>query len=485
MSDCCDFGGGQSVCIEGGGGGGGACFSGECWGPSCYSSFSSPASFDSGITRASSSSSLDMGTGNLYASSSAGESTIARSTAPIDARKSVSDLVQEGTFVQSNKTPRLDQNERQAGEPPKVIVSTDATVTPDYIVRQDGKVEVIGNPDAGDKAHGVYRVQVEQGADPKVTDNLLNYLNDRIHAKEPSAQVSLDAAPGLVSEDTAKRFNVSKPQDNPDKPNPDEEQPPEDSPPDDSPSCPSCPGGGDGPGPSDDSPPEDPSDNQPDANPIPPEAPVAPKGPMDDILDAARLNSWDNNTLGALGAYEVNMTNWFSSWLDAESLAELGDPPDYRKLAKALAKARSNPKTKAAMDERLNNMREQGDSAGADKIATLFNKLSDPSQGTFQENFGVFMNSQKPGGRNATGEEMATFMDKDMQKAIASSRISDIAHQANVKVKDMPGEGAAKLALAGALGHIPTEQEMSAYSQYLQAVQSKYKQPNRTQLAAN
>lgn len=471
MSDCCDFGGGQSVCIDGGGGGGGTCFSGECWGPSCYS-VSSSSSFDSGISRSSSSSSsLEMGTSNLYASSTAGESSISRA-ATIDSRKSVTDLVQEGTFIQSNKTPRLDQNERAAGEPPKIMVSNESAVTPDYIVRQDGKVEVIGNPESGDKAHGVYRVQVEPGADQKVTDDLVKYLNDRIHQKEPSASVSLDAAPGLVSEDTQKLFTVAPPK-NEEQPNP-EEPPPEDTPD----SSPSCPGGGDGPGPSDTSPPEDsPSDTPPDANPIPPDAPLTPKGPMDDILDAARLNSWDNNTIGALGAYEINMTNWFSSWLDDEALAELGNPPDFKKLGKALAKMKNNPKAKEAMDARLNNMREQGDTAGADRIQNLFNKLTDPTQGTFQENFGVFMNSQRPGGRNATGEEMATFMDKDMQKAIASSRISDIAHQANVKVKDLPGDQAAKLALAGALGHIPTDKEMSDYNQYVQAIRGRYKQP--------
>lgn len=476
MSDCMDFNcAPAATCSEG------VCFSNECWGPSCCDAGFSSASFatacsDNSVSRTSAT--LDMNTTSLYGS--AATDNLSRGT--MDSHKSASDLVQEGTFVQSNKAPRADQTERTAGEQPKIIVTNDNTVTPDYIVRQDGKVEVVGNPDAGDKAHGVYRVQVEPGANQQTTENLVNYLNDRIHAKEASAAPQLLADPGLVSEETSRKFNSAPA---PDSQNNPQDQPPQDSPPpDDGGSCPGggCPGGGGGGDcPSDTSPPQDnptPSDNTtpPENNQPAPES-FAPQLPMDNILDAARLNSWDNNTAGALGAYEVNMSNWFSSWLDADMLEELGHPPDFKKLGKVLAKAKNNPKFKEAMDSRLNNMREQGDNAGADKINDLFNKLTDPKETAFQENFGVFLNSQQPGGRNATGEEMASFMDKDMQRAIASSRISDIAHQAGIKVKDLPADTASKLALAGALGHVPNEKEMTDYAQYVQAIQSKYKAP--------
>lgn len=477
MSDCMDFNCAPAgTCVEG------PCFSGECWGPSCDSGFASASyssSFsDSSVSRTSAT--LDMNTGSIYGSAA----TDNLSRGSMESHKSASDLVQDGTFVQSNKAPRADQAERTAGEQPKIIVTNDNTVTPDYIVRQDGKVEVVGNPDSGDKAHGVYRVQVEQGANQQVTENLVNYLNDRIHAKEPSASAQLLADPGLVSEETSRRFSAPAPApDSPTNPEDPQNQPQDEPPPDDGGCNPGggCPGGGDCP--SDTSPPED--NPTPSDNPTPPEnqpAPesFAPQMPMDNILDAARLNSWDNNTAGALGAYEVNMGNWFSSWLDAEMLEELGHPPDFKKLAKVLAKAKNNPKFKEAMDSRLNNMREQGDTAGADKINDLFNKLTDPKETAFQENFGVFLNSQRAGqpeSRNATGEEMATFMDKDMQRAIASSRIADIAHQAGIKVKDLPADVASKLALAGALGHVPNEKEMTDYAQYVTAIQSKYRSP--------
>lgn len=462
MSDCIEFSCSPSVCVES------SCFTGECWTPSCCTPVSD-------VSPMRVSSSLDMNTSSLYSSSAAVEAPRA---AALDSNKSTSDLVKEGAMVQSNLAPRLDQTERNPADQPKVIVSKDGSVTPDYIVRKDGQVEVVGNPDAGDKAHSVYRVQVEEGADPKNTDALVKYLNDRIHAKEPSADVSLSAEAGLVSEETSRLFKnrpadenkpEDKPNDNPD--NPDDNPPPDDD-------SPSNPGGGDcpGPGPSpDDSPsPEDnPQDNPPDSQPDAP--PAAPLAPLDSLLDAARLNNWDNNTLGSLGAYEINAAGWFSSWLDDDMMAELGNPPDFKKLGKVLAKHKNDPKFKNAMSARLNNMREQGDSKGADKIESLFNKLGDEKDGAFAENFGVFLNSQKPGGRNATGEEMTNFFDKDLQKAIASSRMSDIAHDAGVKIKDLAPEQAAKMSLAGALGHVPSEKEMADYTKYLQLVSSKYK----------
>lgn len=463
MSDCIEFSCAPSVCAEG------SCFTSECWAPSCCSTVSDVAPLRASST-------LDISTASLYGSSVVSEAPRA---AAIDSHKSTSDLVKEGIFVQSNLAPRLDQSERNPGDQPKIIVSKDGSVTPDYIVKKDGQVEVVGNPDAGDKAHGVYRVQVEEGADPKNTDALVKYLNDRIHAKEPSAEVALAADAGLVSDETSKLFKNRPSEDKPNDDNKDNPDNPDDNPsPDDNDNSPCNPGGGDcpGPSPSDDdspSPQDNPQDNPPDAKPDAP--PAVSQTPLDNLLDAARLNNWDNNTLGSLGAYEINAPGWFSSWLDDDMMEELGHPPDFKKLGKVLAKHKNDPKFKNAMSARLNNMREQGDSAGADKIASLFNKLGDEKEGAFAENFGIFLNSQRAGGRNATGEEMSNFFDKDLQKAIASSRMADIAHDAGVKVKDLAPEQAAKMALAGALGHIPSEKEMSDYNKYLQLVSSKYK----------
>lgn len=453
MSDYTDFScAPQTVCSEG------VCFTSECWpcGPSS-SGFSSCCDYST----SSRSSSLDMSTGSLYASSASAADTFRSS---YDTNKSVADHVREGSFIQSNRTPRLDQNDRVAGEPAKIVVTNDASVTPDFVVRQDGKVEVVGNPDAG---NGTYRVQVEPGADQKVTDSLVGYLNDRIKAKEPNMQVSLLADPGLVSEEVSRRFTPPAPKPE-DESSPDENPPPED----DSPSNPGgggCPSSPDSPSDYPDEQPTDTPTDQPTDTTVPP----VPQGPMDAILDAARLNNWDNNTLGALGAYEVDMTNWFSSWLDDEMLAELGKPPDFRKLAKVMAKHKG--KMQAKMAERLGNMREQGDTQGADKIESMFSKLMDEKNTSFHENFGIFLNSQLPGGRNATGEEMNTFMDKDMQKAIASSRMADIAHEQKVRLKDLPPDQAAKMALAGALGHMPSPEELNKYNQFVQSVQTRYK----------
>jgi hypothetical protein len=470
MPDGADFSSGPSMSFES------PCsFSSECWSPACFSPVSSSFSDVSSVSRVSST--LDFNTTSLYGSSI---------SAGLDSHKSSADLVREGTFVQSNLTPRYDQGDRQAAEQPKIIVSNEATITPDYIVRQDGKVEVVGNPESGDKAHSVYRVQVEPGADQKTTDALVSYLNDRIHQKEPGAQVSLLAGDGLVSEDLARKFNVSP--DKPDTPPQDQDNPPpeDDNTPDDPDGGGNCPNNDNTPDDSPDTPPDNNPDNNPDANPDQtpdtppqPDVPQTPAGPFDNLLEAASLNSWDNNTNGSLGAYEIDAGNWFSSWLDDDMIEELGHPPDYKKLGKVLAKHKNDPKFKANMAARLGNMREQGDNKGADKIEGVFNRLSDEKESTFAENFGIFLNSQKPGGRNATGEEMNQFFDKDMQKAIASSRIADVAHDAHVKVKDLPPDQAAKIALAGALGHIPSDKEQADYNKYLQSIQSRFK-PNKS-----
>ncbi len=469
MPDCIEFSS-APVSMEA------PCFtSAECWAPSCTSVgsvMSQPV--ESSASRVSSTAgSLELNTHSLYGASVA--------TAALDSHKSAGDLVQEGTFVQSQLAPRADQTERQAGEQSKVIVSNDATVTPDYIVRKDGQVEVVGNPDAGDKAHSVYRVQVEPGADPKATDALMNYLNDHIRQKDPGADLSLEAAEGLVSAEIANKF-TAKPS-NPDTP-PEQDNPPA---PEPSPNCPGggggggdCPGGGGGDDQPQDNPQPSPQDN-PNPNPDAPDSPPQPDAPSvasssyDNLLEAAQLNSWDNNTNGSLGAYEVNAGTWFGSWLDDDMMEELGNPPDYRKLGKVLAKHKNDPKFKAGMAARLGNMREQGDAHGADTIEHLFDRLGDEHNSNFAENFGIFLNSQRPGGRNATGEEMNEFFNKDIQKAIASSRMADIAHDAHVKVADLAPEQAAKLVLSGALGHVPSDKEQSDYSKYMQTVVSKYK----------
>src|SRR5579883_3231934 len=154
MSDCMEFSCSPSVCVEG------PCLAGECWAPSCCSTVSDVAPMRV-------SSSLEMNTSSLYSSHVSAEAPRA---AALDSHKSSSDLVKDGTFKQSNLTPRLDQTERNPGEQPKIIVTKDSSVTPDFIVKKDGQVEVVGNPEAGDKAHSVYRVQVEEGADQKNTD---------------------------------------------------------------------------------------------------------------------------------------------------------------------------------------------------------------------------------------------------------------------------------------------------------------------------
>lgn len=471
MSDCCFEGGAcaPAVCAEGPcftscfSGGESSSFQSFCTGPSCS---------DTSVSRVSSS--LDLSTGSLYGNSA--------DTSAIKAPQA------EAVMKPSNLTPRQDQGElAKPGEPPKIIVSNDDSVTPDFIVKKDGNVEVVGDPYSGDKPHSVYRVQVEAGADPKQTDALVSQINDRIKQKDSRAETTLYATPGLVSDEIRKAFERTPstlPQDESTPPENPEEQPPipEDG---DSPSNPGgggCPGGDcPGPSPSDDSTPP-PSDETAPPQETLPETPSVITTPMDNLIDAARLNTWENGTNNSLGAYEMNVGGWYTSWLTPEELAELGDPPDFRKLGKILAKAKNNPNSafKKNMDARINNMREQGDNISADKITAEFDKLS--TDAMYAENFGIFLNGQHSG-RNATGEEMQNFFSKDMQKAVASSRIADVAHEAGVKIKDLPQQKQITMALAGALGHVPNQEEMAKYEKYLQVVGERYKPSTLNQVA--
>lgn len=466
MSDCCieSSCASNSVCVEG------PCLSTGCWsGDSSFSNFSS----SSDLSISSGSSSIDFGnSGSLYASRSDSGLTSSES--------SRSATISDAAMVPSKQTARQDQGElAKPGEPPKIIVSNDSSVTPDFIVKKDGKVEVVGDPFSGDKPHSVYRIQVEAGANQKDTDALVSQLNDRIRQKDASAQTTLFASPGLVSDDLRKAFEKSQPAPSQDQaPNPEESPNPEENlPPADDSDSPSNPGGG-CPGGDCPSNPGTPPDDTPVPDEVPSEVPPQPDAlapvvtPMDNLIDAARLNEWENGANNSLGAYEANMTNWYSSWLTDEMLAELGNPPDFKKLGKVLAKHKNNPKFQEKMNARLGNMREQGDNAGADKISGTFDKIgSDP---LYAENFGIFLNGQQSG-RNATGEEMQKFFDKDMQKAVASSRIADVAHEAGVKVKDLPAQKQITLALAGALGHIPNQSEMAQYSKYLEVVGQRFR----------
>ena len=473
MSDCCFEGGASApaVCVDG------SCSFASCFDggeSTSFSSYSTGASYsDASVSRVSSS--LDMSTGSLYGNSA--DSSAVRATAT------------EAVMKPSAMTPRQDQGEiAKPGEPPKIIVSNDASVTPDFIVKKDGNVEVVGDPYSGDKPHSVYRVQVEDGADQKQTDALVAQINDRIKQQDGRAETTLYATPGLVSDELRKAFERTPAPAPQDETTPNPEQNPEDQPPvpedGDSPSNPGgggCPGGDSpGPSPSDDSSPPPSDETAPPQETLPESTPSVITTPMDNLIDAARLNTWENGTNNSLGAYEMNVGGWYTSWLTPEMLEELGNPPDYRKLGKILAKHKNNPKFKEAMDARMNNMREQGDNISADKIGAEFNKLSNDSM--YAENFGIFLNGQQSG-RNATGEEMQNFFNKDMQKAVSSSRIADVAHEAGVKIKDLPAQKQITMALAGALGHIPNQEEMAKYEKYLQVVGERYKPTTMNQVA--
>lgn len=441
--------------------------SAACWAPSCESVSISSAPVMASVeapVAAAASPSLELNTAKLYA----GDSNTVKAP-PIDASKSISQMVQDGTMVKAEKAPVPEQRPCAEGEQPKITVTKDASQPADFIVKKDGKVEVVGDPESGSKPHSQYRIRVEEGADQKVTDDLVTYLNNK--AKADNKTATLDAEEGLVS--AAVKDQFAKPEEK----LPEEKELPEEL---DGKQDGGCPDGNCGPGPRPDTNPDDQLEPDKGDNNLEPEKdtrpPSAVKPPIDVLRDSIRSSAYDNVKAGELGAYNCNYLGWVGSFLTEEMLEELGNPPDMKKLGKVLAKYKNDPKFKAKMDARLQNMKDQGDTESAGRIEGMFNKLATDEK--FANDMGNFLNGQRDK-TDATKDDLAKFFDPKMQDAVANCQMADAAKEMGVKLKDMNEQQAGDVALAMLLGHKPSDAEKQSYANYVSTISDNFKKLKR------
>ncbi|MBY0551632.1 MAG: hypothetical protein K2W95_30395 [Candidatus Obscuribacterales bacterium] len=408
---------------------------------------------------------LELNTAKLYA----GDSNTVKAATTLDASKSISQMVQDGTMVKSDKPQIPEQRPCGDKETPKITVTKDASQPADFIVRKDGKVEVVGDPEAGSGPHKDYKIRVEEGADQKVTDELVNYLANKCLQGEKKP--TLQADEGLVSDAVKQQF--APPQE---EKLPEEKELPDELDPDKSGPSPNC-GPDGGPGPTPDTNPDDQLEPDKGGDKIEPEKDARPtKAPIEVLRDSIRSSAYDNVQANSLGAYNCNYIGWFGSFLTEEMLEELGNPPDMKKLGKVLAKYKNDPKFKAKMDQHVQNLKDQGDTESAGKIEGMFNKLATDDK--FADEMGTFLNGQLKGD-NATKEDLAKFFDPKMQDAVANSQMADAAKEMGVKIKDMNEKQAGELALTMLLGHKATEAEKQSYANYVSTISDNFKRLKR------
>ena len=431
----------------------------QCWAPTESVVCSTPTVSTDNVAAAAATPRLE-----LYA----GDNNAAKATTSIDSSKTVAQMVQDGSMVKSDKPAVLEQKPVAEGEQPRITVSKDSGQPADFIVRKDGKVEVVGDPESGSKPHADYRIKVEDGADAKVTDELVSYLNNKIRESDSKFQPTLQADEGLVSDAVKNMF--AKPEDKV----PDEL--PEELDPDRSPPSPDC-GPGPGPGPNTDVDPNDQIEPDKGDGNLDPEKSRPTKAPVEVLRESIKTSTYDNGKANELGAYNCNYLGWVGSFLTDEMLAELGTPPDMKKLGKVLAKYKNDPKFQAKMAEHTQNLKDQGDTGSAEKIEGMFNRLS--SDEKYAADFGNFLEGQKAG-TPATKEELAQFFDPKMQDAVASSKMADAAKEMGVNLKNMNEQQAGEVALAILLGHKPTDTEKQTYGNYVSTITDNFKRLNRS-----
>lgn len=363
----------------------------------------------------------------------------------------------DGKMVQSPSDQVPYQGFVAPGEKPEIIVSKNLDIPADYRVKADGTIEVSGNPEYGPNPHRTYRIAVEPGADQRITDNLVQYLSSHIQQKDASMRPSLTADEGLVSSTIRNQY---APPVQPESPiPPDETQPTDDYDPGDcspGPGSPDC-------SPEDDYSPED----------EPPPAPVEQMSGGERLREATKVNSYENGTANALGAYETNYYGWFSSFLDDEMLAELGNPPDMKKLARVLANAKHKGKFMQKAGAAVNGLKDEGATLSAERMEAFFNKLT--TNETFAAGFGEFMDRQQKG-QNASGDDLRQYFDSAMQDTVASSQLVEAARTVGVRLSQMTDAQAGEVALAVRTGHKPTPEELTQNANFVNTIGERFRQ---------
>lgn len=419
--------------------------------------------------------------------------------AKINGATSIEDLIKrqgnDAIFVnkQSDANDQLQSGEKlKPGDTPKISVvyenrSPDADPPPpkpDFIVKKDGTIEVLHNPEKSNPPDANIVVQVER--DPGQTgeptpeqkeslSGLVPYLAERValspayQALSPDGKVAIEDNQNLVDDkvESGIENNASKP------PIPDVTQPPA---PDVPPEAGSASGrmnrvGGSGGGSDSFSPSGDGAISSRDGQ-APPRDITPPVQAVEDTIAALagvkdKAHPYENVAKRSdgsygVGRYSMNAFN-IGPWLADLLGVDLGDPPDPAKLAAFLADLKAHPeKMKGAMAKLAQEGKVSKEFAGkfdAGKFADFLGKL-DGKHGEI------------------SAQDVKNNLPKDLQETIAKDRIEHYAKGMGIDTsKDLGEKDPGKLALAMFLGRTPSESDLSnpSYQKYQDTANNMYK----------
>jgi hypothetical protein len=442
----------------------------------------------------------------------------------LDAKKSVSDLIKSGVFkdktdgVEGKDYKSLDDMKRQAPEITVAYENKDKNADPppprpNYIVRKDGTIEVVHDPE-GKNPDGNIVIQVERD-DKQVTapsdqqqkaiDELVAYQAQRIVDKYGDKLTSVDTKDGqvkqvdvndaqnLVSDSVEQKFGDKiPPQDLPTPPTT-PQVPPDVGQTADGMNRVGGSGGGSMDIPRESQPGMPPGVDQlfpPRDVPQPPSEPDAVAATKD--MAASLFNPGHDAPYDAIkftpgigaevGRYGMNQG--LSMMGLAQLLGiDLGDPPDFSKLEKYL---QDHPDAlKDALHKYADKLKQDADKnklpaddkvrATADALDKFADKMGDKKN---QADFVKFLGDMKDNPSSITKDRLNQFMPKELQEAVAEGGIDRLAK--NLGVQDsskIDAATAGKIGLGMFLGRTPTKEDLAnpQYQQYLNAGENMFK----------
>lgn len=379
------------------------------------------------------------------------------SALPLDQSKSVEDLVADGSFKKSKDAVANPQfaDKLKDGQAPEIAVqfTGEKDVKPDFLVRKDGSIEVLNDPEKHPHKKVVVQVERDPGtvSDPtseqqKSVDKLVDYLGTRVTQKHPETKgkVVISDDQQLVSDEVEKKFGSGPLVQDSRRAIPENVQNISDS-------MNRLRGsnGGSMSVPRGDVDSEIPQRTVPRAQ-DESNAIVAIKDLIAAITGSDRQHPYESVRAQSDGSFRVGRYSFNSDLIggffldllldcdDPEAVAALGKPPDPKKLGKAL---KDHPKLKKHLQTKLTAMEKQGklpqgfaEKFDAEKVAGLLEKMQ---------------------GANGpvTGADLNSSLPKEMQELIAQDRIQ--------KFGGALGQDPGKIALAMQLGHIPNQQELT------------------------
>jgi hypothetical protein len=397
-----------------------------------------------------------------------------KQTAKFDSHKSVEEQIKEGNFKKSDGSDETRNEQKlEKGDAPNIKVVYEDKNTdhpdapkPDFIVKKDGSVEVVHNPEGStpDKEI-VVQVEREKGETGKpgekqqaAVDGLVDYLGQRVQAQygdalkevkgpdgRPVKQVEIEDNQNLISDKVEQKFGSNMPKE--------DLVPPEVRNISDQVDRVRGSNGGSH------SFPREGVDRQFPPREVPQPVDESNKTAAMKDMTASLFNadkthpyttikhrSDGSYAVGRYGLNQATMGNWMADLLGID----LGDPPDYSKLAEALKK---NPELAKKLQAGMAKMAKDG------KVSQDFaDKFKD---GDFAQKFAGF--ADKLGGNKGevTEGEVKNFLPKELQETIATNRIENFERQMGIDPKNPSDKDAGRVGLAMHLGHVPNEQEQN------------------------